>query len=144
MTNQHFFTCFLISGLFLLNACGAPIPQEKTLAGYRYPIQNVLGKNPPPNTRYALFIYDEGTEGTRRVTARPAMQNEIGTPDTVTDENLFDLDGKTLSYAAFYDDWTIRQSVEVIFNEEGVLTKTITVTYDSNGTPVTLEEKPLL
>jgi len=135
------FTLTAFCGLIFLHACAADIPAEKTLAGYKYPIEQTLDGKYPLDKHYSLSIYDEGEGGVRRITITPSEQNEIGDRDAVSDENLFVLENKTLLYAAFYDDWTIRQSVEAVFDEDGALAKTVTVTYDPAGKPLSLEEQ---
>lgn len=138
-----FFILTAFCGMLFLHACSTNIPVEKTLAGYQYPIAQTLAGQYPLDRHYAISVFDEGEGGGRRITVTPSEQNEIGSKDSVTDENLFVLDGKLLLYASFYDDWTIRQSVQIIFDDEGNAVRTLTVTYNPDGKPVSLKEETL-
>lgn len=109
--------------------------------GYKYPIEEVLGPNFSKNEHYQIRIVDEctGTQAKHYITQ--SNKNEIGNRNAVSDDNIFELNGKNLVYASFNDDWSIKETVEPVFDSQGVLEKTVTVRYNQNGTPISYSEQ---
>lgn len=107
------------------------------LKGFKYPIASLLkDRYPLEGFHYVITIYDEGEGGANYVIVKPSQQNEIGSKDAVDDANLFEMNGKFYQYAAFYDDWIIKESVEVIFDDNGILSKSIIIRYNQKGIPI--------
>lgn len=135
----------LASCLYAAACARSPQPiQDAPLAHYKYPAATLLGAQYTPGQHYALTIYDEGYGGIQKIKINPSNKNQIGDKQAVADENLIFIDGHIFSYLAFYDDWTIQESVEDVFNQDGELTHTITILYDATGTPVSKTENSVL
>lgn len=134
---------FLVAGLYA-TACTPQSTADMPLAHYKYPIQKVLGKQYSPGKHYALSIYDGGDGNKPQVTVKPSAKNQIGDKETVTDENLIFIDSRAYTYLAFYDDWSIQESVEAVFDEDGNLIKTVSILYNKNGVPVSKTETSAL
>lgn len=107
--------------------------ETKNFHGFKYNPEKVI-KDYNPKNHYAISIWDDGE--TVRTTYEISDKNSIGNPESVSDDSIFELMDKNLIYAEFYDDWTIKETIEPIFNEDGVLTMTLNISYDKNGTPL--------
>lgn len=125
-------------------ACTQTPAGKAPLAHYKYPAEKVLGAQYKPNKHFAITVFDEGTGAAPKITAVPSDKNQLGNKQTVTDENLIFIGGRAYTYLAFYDDWTIQESVEVIFDEDGTPIKTVTVLYNKNGEAVWATETSAL
>ncbi len=133
---------FAVAGLYAAS-CTRP-PQDAPLTHYKYPAEQILGAQFTPDKHFAITILDEGTGGKPKITVLPADKNQLGDKQTVTDENLIFINGRSYTYLAFYDDWSIEESVEAVFDEDGNLVKTVTVLYNKNGVPVSRAETSAL
>lgn len=109
------------------------IQQTKNINGFKYNPEAVI-KDYNPKNHYAISMWDDGE--TVRTIYEISDKNSIGNPESVSDDNIFELMDKNLIYAEFYDDWTIKETIEPIFNEDGVLTETLKISYDKNGAPL--------
>lgn len=140
---RYFTLTLLAAAVLCTGACTQP-PQDAPLTHYKYPAEKILGSRFAPDKHFAITVFDEGTGGKPKITAVPSAKNQLGDKQTVTDENLIFIDGRAYTYLAFYDDWTIQESVEAVFDKDGNLVKTITVLYNKNGVPVSMAETSVL
>lgn len=102
--------------------------------GYCFPFSEMTAHQYPLNKPYALsWRNDDQINGIAAV--EPATQNQIGQLNQTYEEALFDLEGRLLEYASFYDDWCIRETSELI----GANYDIIRVRYNRAGIPVEYE-----
>lgn len=141
---HHLIIALVAIAALSAQACAKAPAANAPLAHYKYPAKKVLGAQYAPNKHFAITVFDEGTGSAPQITAVPSDKNQLGDKQTVTDENLIFIGGRSYTYLAFYDDWTIQESVEVVFDEDGRPIKTVTVLYNKNGEAVSTTETPAL
>lgn len=101
---------------------------------YHFPFSQLTQNKYPENKHYALTWRDDGTIN-QIATVEPASENQIGRLDQTYEEAMFELNGRLLEYASFYDDWSIHKTSERIGNDVDM----VRVTYDKEGNPVEYE-----
>lgn len=110
------------------------------LQGFKYPVAALLKDKYPLDAHYAITIFDEGVGGTNYIIVQPSEQNQIGSKNAVDEATFFEMNNSFYQYAAFYDNWMIKESVQIILDKNGIFNKSITIKYDENGTPVEYSE----